>query len=216
MTDDTPASGPAASGPAASGANGVAGDATTAARLATETTDGTDGTSRRARRAFTLALLLCAAGAGLALYAVTRVWLVEVTARPAPLPPLRAERTGADLLAWLPPLAVVSLAGTGALIATRGPVRRAIGVLLAVLGVAVVAGAATRLGAGGWPALTLLGGVAVTVAGGATVARGAGWPSLGARYERRSAAGPAPAVNAPRGTRQAWDALDRGEDPTGD
>ncbi|WP_370879383.1 Trp biosynthesis-associated membrane protein [Catenuloplanes indicus] len=175
------------------------------------TAPGTTG-----RRAFTLALLLCAAGAGLALYAVSRVWLVEVTGRAAPLPPLRTERTGSDLLVWLSPLAVVSLAGAGALIATRALVRRAIGGLLAAMGVAIGAGAATELGAGLWPALTLLGGAAVAVAGAWAAARGADWPSLGARYERPAvaAAERAPAVNAPRGTRQAWDALDRGEDPT--
>ncbi|MDP9792021.1 hypothetical protein J2S43_000533 [Catenuloplanes nepalensis] len=180
------------------------------------TDPGTAAGRTGARRAFTLALLLCAAGAGLALYAVTRVWLVEVTERAAPLPPSSTERTGSDLLVWLQPLAVVSLAGAGALIATRGPVRRAIGGLLAVLGLAIGIGAATQLGAGLWPALTLLGGVAVAVAGGWTAARGADWPSLGARYERPAPVGdePPPAVNAPRGTRQAWDALDRGEDPT--
>ncbi|GAB7037797.1 MULTISPECIES: Trp biosynthesis-associated membrane protein [Catenuloplanes] len=168
------------------------------------------------RRAFTLALLLCVAGAGLALYAVTRVWLVEVTERPAPLPPRSADRTGSDLLVWLQPLAVVALAGAGALIATRALVRRAIGGLVAALGLAIAAGAATELAAGVWPALTSLGGAAVAAAGAWTVARGADWPSLGARYERPAAgrSEPAPAVNAPRGTRQAWDALDRGEDPT--
>ncbi|MDR7278108.1 Trp biosynthesis-associated membrane protein [Catenuloplanes atrovinosus] len=176
-------------------------------------TAGPASVSRGDRRAFTLALLLCVAGAGLALYAVTRVWLVEVTQRAAPLPPLSQERKGSELLVWLSPLAVVSLAGAGALIATRGVVRRAIGGLLAVLGVAIAAGAATELGGGGWPALTLLGGAAVAVAGGWTAARGADWPSLGARYERPVAS---PAVNGPRGTRQAWDALDRGEDPTDD
>jgi hypothetical protein len=171
------------------------------------------------RRALTFALLLCAAGAGLALYAVTRVWLVEVTERAAPLPSLRVERTGGDLMSWLPPLAVVSLAGAGAVIATRGLVRRLVGVLLAVLGVAIGVGAAVELTSGGWPVLTLLGGLAVLASGGWTAARGADWPSMGARYERPARTGgeePLPAMNGPRGTRQAWDALDRGEDPTGD
>ncbi|WP_033346064.1 Trp biosynthesis-associated membrane protein [Catenuloplanes japonicus] len=170
------------------------------------------------RRAFTIALVLCVAGAGLALYAVTRVWLVEVTTRAAPLPPVRAERTGGDLLSWLPPLAVVSLAGAGAVIATRGLVRRLVGALLAVLGLAIVAGAAANLSVGVWPVLTLIGGLAVLAAGGWTAARGPDWPSMGARYERpaRAAQEPQPAMNGPRGTRQAWDALDRGEDPTGE
>ncbi|MFI5838374.1 Trp biosynthesis-associated membrane protein [Catenuloplanes sp. NPDC051500] len=171
------------------------------------------------RRAFTIALLLCVAGAGLAIYAVTRVWLVEVTERAAPLSPLRVERTGGDLLSWLQPLAVVSLAGAGAVLATRGLTRRLIGGLLAVLGVAMVAGAAFELAEGLWPVLTGIGGLAVFAAGGWTAVRGAHWPSMGARYERSPHTAekePLPALNAPRGTRQAWDALDRGEDPTGD
>jgi uncharacterized membrane protein (TIGR02234 family) len=48
-----------------------------------------------------------------------------------------------------------------------------------------------------------------------TALRGRDWPAMGARYERRSrqsapAAGPIHGA----GTVEAWDALDRGEDPT--
>ncbi|MBM0233247.1 Trp biosynthesis-associated membrane protein, partial [Micromonospora sp. STR1_7] len=66
-------------------------------------------------------------------------------------------------------------------------------------------GPARRGGAGGWTAL-----------------RGGGWPAMGARYERptRTVAGSAPPAAGPsaplagRRTTEAWDALDRGEDPT--
>ncbi|MEO3778982.1 Trp biosynthesis-associated membrane protein [Micromonospora sp. B11E3] len=181
----------------------------------------------RGRRELTYAVLLCLAGAGLALWASTRTWAVELTARPAPLPPVRAARTGAGLLPWLPALAVVALAGGGAVLATRAVVRRLLGALLLALGVAVAAGGGYGLVAafGGevsrrWPALCLVGGLLAAAGGALTALRGGGWPAMGARYERRAR----PAVDAPTGpaagpvtgrrTTEAWDALDRGEDPT--
>jgi hypothetical protein len=183
----------------------------------------------RGRRELTYAVLLCVAGAGLALWAATRTWSVELTARPAPLPPLRAARTGAGLLPWLPALAVVGLAGGGAVLATRSTVRRLLGVLLLALGLAVAVGGGYGLVAafGGevsrrWPALCLAGGLLAATGGALTALRGAGWPTMGARYERRARA----AVDAPAGVAaapvtgrratEAWDALDRGEDPTAD
>ncbi|MDG4782758.1 Trp biosynthesis-associated membrane protein [Micromonospora sp. WMMD961] len=186
------------------------------------------------RRELTYAVLLCLAGAGLALWAATRSWSVELTVRPAPLPPLRDTRSGAGLLPWLPALAVVALAGGGAVLATRGRVRRVLGGLLGVLGLAVAAGGGYGVVAdvGGsvsrqWPALCLLGGLAAAAGGWWTALRGGDWPAMGARYERpvrsgpETASGPAgpegsSAPLAGRRTTQAWDALDRGEDPTAD
>ncbi|MGR6321068.1 Trp biosynthesis-associated membrane protein [Micromonospora soli] len=177
----------------------------------------------RGRRELTYAVLLCLAGAGLALWAVTRTWSVELTARGS-LPPARHARTGVDLLPWVSALALVGLAGGGAVLATRGRVRRLLGGLLALVGLAVAAGGGYGLTGsfeGGvsrqWPALVLAGGLVAAVGGALTAVRGAGWPAMGARYERpaRSAAPPGadrPAVE--RGTRDAWEALDRGEDPT--
>ncbi|MEU3457090.1 Trp biosynthesis-associated membrane protein [Micromonospora sp. NPDC006766] len=175
----------------------------------------------RSRRELTYAVLLCLAGAGLALWAVTRTWSVEVTAR-GPLPAARHARTGTDLLPWVSALALVGLAGGGAVLATRGRVRRLLGGLLTLVGLAVAAGggyglAAALAGAGRqWPALVLVGGLIATAGGALTGLRGDGWPAMGARYERRARpAGRAddrPAVE--RGTRDAWEALDRGEDPT--
>ncbi|MFE9689983.1 Trp biosynthesis-associated membrane protein [Micromonospora sp. NPDC005806] len=177
----------------------------------------------RGRRELTYAVLLCLAGAGLAFWAVTRTWSVELTARGS-LPPTRHARTGTDLLPWVSALALVGLAGGGAVLATRGRVRRLLGGLLTLVGLAVAAGAGYGLTApfeGGvsrqWPALVLAGGLVAAAGGALTALRGGGWPAMGARYERpaRSAA-PAgtdrPAVE--RGTRDAWEALDRGEDPT--
>ncbi|MEU0548089.1 Trp biosynthesis-associated membrane protein [Micromonospora sp. NPDC005979] len=181
------------------------------------------------RRELTYAVLLCLAGAGLALWMATRGWSVELTARPAPLPPVREARSGAALLPWLPALAVVAVAGGGAVLATRGRVRRLLGVLLGALGLAVSAGAGYGLVADldgvvsrQWPALCLVGGLLVAVAGGWTAVRGGGWPAMGARYERptrtvtesRPTTAATPGPMAGRRTTEAWDALDRGEDPT--
>ncbi|MER5702922.1 Trp biosynthesis-associated membrane protein [Micromonospora sp. NPDC002296] len=174
----------------------------------------------------TYAVLLCLAGAGLALWASTRTWSVELTVRPTPLPPVREARTGAGLLPWLSALAVVGLAGGGAVLATRGVLRRLIGVLLLALGVAVAAGGGYGLVAAfdgevsrQWPALCLAGGLLAGAGGALTALRGAGWPAMGARYDRparRVAVDPGPAAGPVTGRRttEAWDALDRGEDPT--
>jgi Tryptophan-associated transmembrane protein (Trp_oprn_chp) len=211
------------------------------------------------RRLFGLTLLACLAGSGLALYAVTRPWWVVVTSR-AGLPALHAERTGADAAPWLIGLALVALAGTGALLATAGRWRRALGVLLVLVGAGVTAGAiAARVsagtggaGAGGtvWPVACGLGG-AIIVGGGLSAARhGHRWPTMSARYDRqpsppdlvagrhtgepfpsdpvagRRTGEPFPSDPAagrrtgessaepPLDRRAAWDALDRGDDPT--
>ncbi|MFI6230700.1 Trp biosynthesis-associated membrane protein [Micromonospora echinospora] len=186
--------------------------------------------ARAGRRELTYAVLLCLAGAGLAVWAATRTWAVEVTPRPVPLPALREERSGAALLPWLPALAVVALAGAGAVLATRRGLRRAVGLVILVLGAAVAVGggyALTATFAGEvsrqWPALCLFGGVLAAVGGGWTALRGATWPAMGARYERPARGGGATTSGGPeatgaaastRGTTDAWDALDRGEDPT--
>lgn len=161
--------------------------------------------------------MLCAVGAGLALFAATRIWLVEVVSRPAPLPVLRQTRTGGELLPWLPPLALVGLAGTGAVLATRGVTRRLVGLLLLLIGLALAAGGGygTTLLDGEshllWPASCALGGL-VAAGGGALTALGSrDWPSLGARYERRR---PRPVRDDRMEAAAVWDALDRGEDPT--
>ncbi|WP_435871996.1 Trp biosynthesis-associated membrane protein [Micromonospora echinospora] len=66
-----------------------------------------------------------------------------------------------------------------------------------------------------WPALVLAGGLALAAGGAFTALRGDDWPAMGARYERRAAPAAEPGRPAvERGTRDAWDALDRGEDPT--
>ena len=162
------------------------------------------------RRSYLLTLLACLAGAGLAVYAITRTWSVELTPRPG-MSDLRDARTGTDLEPWVTGLALVALAGTGALLATSGWVRRVLGVLLALAGVGVLVGAILGWADSDgvfWPFLCALGG-AVIAAGGLTAARrGHQWPRMSARYDRK----PAPVTVDDH--RSAWDALDRGDDPT--
>lgn len=187
------------------------------------------------RRGLPTAVVSCLAGAGAALFAVTRVWVTEVEHRPG-LSDLRTEQTGADVQPWLIGLALVALAGTGALLATRGAARRVLGALLALTGVGVAVGAVLAWAGAGpepvWPVVTVLGGAAVAVGGVLTARHGHTWAAMSSRYERNPAAAPtAPASTAPEpaepgaaepgrtaqnvpDSRAFWDALDRGEDPT--
>jgi hypothetical protein len=189
---------------------------------------GSDG----GRRQLTYAVLLCLVGAGLAVFAATRTWAVELTARPDPLPDVRVTRTGGELLLWLPALAVVGLAGAGAVLAGRGIGRRLVGALLLLVGLGVAGGGAygvlglARGGVGpAWPALAALGGLLAAAGGTRTAARGHTWPVMGARYERAGGTEPdagrkvGAAGGTPPGSRRTgefWAALDRGEDPTAD
>lgn len=160
------------------------------------------------KRGIAYAVMLCAAGAGLALFAATRTWTIEVLARPEPMPAVRDVRTGGDLLPWLPALALVALAGAGAIIATRRAARTTLGVLLVLIGAGVAAGGAYGLTeTTAWPLACVAGGLLAAAGGAFTAARGRRWPSLGTRYERA----PEPTSAGAAG---AWDALDRGEDPT--
>jgi uncharacterized membrane protein (TIGR02234 family) len=131
-----------------------------------------------------------------------------------------------------------------ALVAVRGAVRMAVGLLMAVAGgvlgwsglraltggLAIDGGSLSSVGGSPdvqlsadvhatWPVLALLAGVLGVLAGLLVVLRGRDWPAMGRRYER-----PGPGMTAPAAPRRpmsdedrasaAWRALDRGEDPT--
>jgi hypothetical protein len=183
------------------------------------------------RRQLALVVVGCAAGGVLALVAAGRPWEVVITPRPAPLPDLRTERTGADLWPWLPALAWVAVAGAGALLATRAVARQAVGGLLVLAGGGLVLAGAVGLGregpVTGWPALAGLAGLAVAGAGLTAGLRGRRWPALAPRYQRPAPARrpspdrqsgrdrpPGPDLPPPDRPDLLWDALDRGEDPT--
>ena len=96
------------------------------------------------RREFTLVLLAGAAGAGLVVLAVRQAWAHAIFTPPRPLPAQDIAVTGQQLVPLASALALAALACLAAVIATSSVLRRAVGVLLAVLG----AGAAAAVMAG--------------------------------------------------------------------
>ena len=86
------------------------------------------------RREYGLALLAGAVGAGLILLAIRQRWAEAVFTPPKPLTPQMVAVSGADLVPLAGALAVAALAGLAAVIATRGGLRRAAGVLLVAFG----------------------------------------------------------------------------------
>jgi uncharacterized membrane protein (TIGR02234 family) len=189
------------------------------------------------RRELVAVVAAAVVGGALALFAGGQDW-VEITAqRRPPLPPVTAMATGGEVAPLAPAAGLVLLAAAGALLAVRGLGRFAVGLLMVVAGTGlawssgrVLAGAdvvTDRLRSLGvadtdlttdvvhvWPVLAVLGGVLGIAAGVVTVFRGRRWPAMGRRYERTGAA--APAAPEEHRTQSAWNALDRGEDPTED
>jgi hypothetical protein len=166
-----------------------------------------------ARRSLLVALAVTVIGAGVALLAGARAWETVSIARPAPLPPATVTHSGNSLLPWMPALALVGLAGAGAILATRGVGRRIVGIIIALAGVGVIVAAVRGFAyTAGWPVLALVGGLGIVFGGIEAVRRGATWPAMGARYDR---AGAAPvAKERPVTEVTMWDDLDRGVDPT--
>jgi uncharacterized membrane protein (TIGR02234 family) len=190
-------------------------------------------------RPFALALLLELVGAGGALLVAVRTWQTVRTPRPAPLPADVLHLSGRTIDAAPTALALVGLAGVVAVLATRGVVRRVVGGVLVLVGVALIWRAFASAGAVSatrartlvtdrhptvnaaavvphvgtttiWPALTGICGVLVLAAGGLIAWRGHRWQVMSARYE-------APVDTQQQESKAAtalWTALDRGEDPT--
>jgi uncharacterized membrane protein (TIGR02234 family) len=181
------------------------------------------------RRARFAAALLGAAGAGLVLAAAGRVW-ATITAD-VELPGL----TGGDLGGAISALGLAGLAGTAALLVTRGWARALIGALVAAFGVLVAVMTPAALAHGhvvavagersslvrttgavvvhagrAWPAVSVAGGALLAAAGILTAVWGRRWPGMSARYDR-----PGTAVSAGEDPASLWKAIDRGEDPTG-
>ncbi len=151
--------------------------------------------------------------------------------------PLTVAATGADCMPELVPVALVALAGLGAMLAARGAFRRLVGVVLMVGGLlvavravlvmtqapAALTAALTRpaepVGAAQLhpfgPILAIVGGVLVTAAGAFGIAGVAARRRLGSRYDapaaRRAAAAPRAAAESES---DWWKAMDAGADPT--
>ena len=193
-----------------------------------------------ARRELTAALLGSAAAGGLALFAGGQTWATFSAARPEPLPAVTGALAGSTYAPLVPAAGLVLLAAVVALPAVRGSGRMAVG-LLVVLAGGALAWSGVQAFAGGletaaadlpgvvgapeveissvWPGVVVVAGVLGACAGLLAMVRGRRWPAMGRRYERTGQA-TGGAVEARRaGTAEdraqlAWQALDRGEDPT--
>lgn len=196
------------------------------------------GTDTRGRRSpeLVFALVLLAAGGALSAFALGRVWAAGVLAVSG-YPRIEVELSGTEVLPLARAAAFVALAGVVGVLATRGPGRLVVGVVVTVAGAVAtltppvfwVAGdlrVENRLAARfpdptlsvgpgeiehshAWPALAMVGALLVLGTGLLTMVRGRSWPAMGARYD--------PPARAERGSTAgdgAWAQLDRGEDPT--
>src|ERR1019366_3804619 len=94
------------------------------------------------RREFALVLLLGATGSGLVVLAARQTWAQAIFVAPHPLPAQDFSVTGQSLVPFASALALAARPCLAAGIATRSGLRRAVGVLLAVLGAGPAAAAA--------------------------------------------------------------------------
>lgn len=180
----------------------------------------------RARRELAVAVVGCAAAAGLALLAASQGWAAPDPGLGSPRRDPGGRGGAGD---WISALAFVALGGAGALVAVRGFARRILGGLLAACGTGIGVIAAAGLFADrppGWAVAAVTAGAVVAMTGGFAVWRAGAWPAMGSRFERAGTGVPEKGVTTTvdgtggsAGTTTAaetalWDAIDRGEDPT--
>lgn len=182
-------------------------------------------------RELTAAIGGCLVGSALVVTATGERWAAGEGSRGAGLPVEVVQLTSSDLAPAASGLALLALASVAALVATRGVVRRLVGVLVLVAGAgiavaAVHAGARARSAAEArlgattrvdltltpWPWLAAAGGLLVVAVGLLVLVRGGGWPSLSPRYQTQVA--PPVTTAADQTPDDLWRALDRGDDPT--
>lgn len=127
--------------------------------------------------------------------------------------------TGVDVSAVGSAAPLIGLAAVAGIIGSKGLFRRLVGVIVACVGVIVVWSSISA-----WaslhsqsdveslsvlhPVVAVCGGLALALGGALTAIRGARWSTLGSSYERSTSLRDQP--------KDAWDALDRGLDPTSD
>lgn len=194
----------------------------------------------RGRAEFAVALLLDLIGAAVVLLVATREWQTITTVRTRPFATDVLAVSGRTVDSASTALALVALAGVVAVLATRGVVRRGVGVLIALAGAGIIFGSALAMSAVsvqrardlvrakhevvgnttavsrhvsthvGWAALSITGGVLVLCGGVLVAWRGARWAAMSTRYE------PPDSGARPKADARLWTALERGEDPTAD
>jgi uncharacterized membrane protein (TIGR02234 family) len=193
------------------------------------------------RRERLVVLALGVIGAALALLTATRPWL-DVTIKDPLTGSGRLHPEGRDVAALVPAAALVALAASVAAVTLRRVGRRVAGLLLvaAAGGIAsatvrvltdprsaaeealrVATGrtgdvAATASVGSIWPWLALLAAVPIVLGGAVTIVRGRAWSGLSRRYDAPAEPAAAAQVDVEvEDADEAWDALSRGEDPTG-
>lgn len=191
----------------------------------------------RDRAQFALTLLLDVIGAGGALLIATRHWQDVTVSRQRPFGDVVTGLAGRTIDAAPTALGLVALAGVVAVLATKGVWRRQVGVIVALAGAALAwrsvegfgalsargaaallpaargdAGTVTRVAVTtAWPVLSAVCGVLVVVAGVLVAWRGHRWAAMSARYEAPAS----PEEQSARANASLWQALERGDDPTG-
>ncbi len=169
----------------------------------------------------------------------SRPWVTATASVPG-LPTIHASVSGADLVPLVGALGVAMLAAFGAVVATRGVVRRALGAAVLVAAVIVLvagihppgatgeltAGLSARGWSGGggyhetttvWRWLVLLCSVAAGLAGAVTAAYGQQWAEMGSRYDAPTRETAAESRRPEElSENDVWRAIDQGRDPTRD
>ena len=189
------------------------------------------------RRTYAQTLVVGLLSAGAVSVGVSRPW-VSATAKVTGMPVIHAAVNGADLAPLAGALGFVLLASFGAVIATRGWVRRGLGVLVVVAalvvlvavihpgetGSAVEQGLSAKGWSGGpydastsvWRWLVGLGALGCLAAGLLVARFGGSWASMGTRYDAPGGTAP----QAPGGPEaeptetDLWRSIDSGHDPT--
>ncbi|HVT21930.1 MAG TPA: Trp biosynthesis-associated membrane protein [Mycobacteriales bacterium] len=178
------------------------------------------------------ALVGIAAGGVLVLVASGQQWASTTVDVPG-APTSTVSVTGHAVEPSLPALGIALLALAVAVIAGRGLLRRLVGITVAAvggiaLGVAVAgrgavsaaltaheigdAGVPVHGSANGWWVVAAVGATIALIVGLVVAARSGQWAAMGGKYEAPQTKAPQPvAVDS---ADSAWDALDRGEDPT--
>jgi uncharacterized membrane protein (TIGR02234 family) len=187
------------------------------------------------RRLYAPVVLGTLAAGGLSFFAASRSW-AHVRVATDGLPSDSIDVTGSDAQPLVSALALVVVTAALAVLAASPRVRRAVGVLTALVAVAgavivllggssldsavdhAVEASPAYTGTGDhdftasvWKYVTALGFVLAAILGGVTARLGAVWPTMSSRYDAPAAR---PAVTAPQSDAEMWKALDEGRDPT--